>query len=106
MSFAVPERALREIEESGLTVDDLVGVEPPDPQPEPTPTGSSRYCAFCGLDLVSTRNCFQAVEGWTRPRSAGGANQITARRLRDEYACGDCIGKLRRGIDPGQERIL
>lgn len=63
-------------------------------------------CVFCGVEVLSLRHGYQRVVGWTRPRAAGGANQITGRELRPEYACERCVDKLRQGYDPGQAALV
>lgn len=73
---------------------------------EPLVRRPDHVCTFCGHEVSSLRTGFQRVQGWTRPRAAGGANQITGRELLPEYACDRCIGRLRDGLSPGQASLV
>lgn len=53
-------------------------------------------CVYCGEPVLSTQD-YQRVEGWVRRRGQGGANQITLRVPRPEWACRGCIDQAKRG---------
>lgn len=61
-------------------------------------------CSFC-REPVSENTAYQRVEGWTKPRAAGGANQITLRELQPQFCCYACMAKLRAGLDPNQSSL-
>lgn len=62
-------------------------------------------CSFCGREVPSLRTGYQRVQGWTKPRAAGGANQITGRELLPEYACELCVSRIRDGLSPRQATL-
>jgi hypothetical protein len=64
------------------------------------------HCSECGDPISSTQIAYQRIHGWEQRRKAGGANMIVAREVEDKWACEVCIGKLRRGINPAQERLI
>lgn len=66
---------------------------------------SAGVCTFCGNE-VSANDDYRKVEGWERRRAAGGANTITLREPKDEWACKSCIDKLNRGISLDQGSLL
>lgn len=62
-------------------------------------------CSFCGTEIDESI-AYQRIVGWERKRMQGGANQVTLRETRDEFACIHCIDKARHGLDPGQGSLL
>lgn len=63
-------------------------------------------CHFCGDQLdTSMGRVSQFVSGWERRRRAGGTNAIILRKVHPQWACYECIEKLRAGIDPAQQRL-
>lgn len=64
-------------------------------------------CHFCGEAIrTEARTTYRHIEGWEQPRSAGGANQITLRKQKDEYACDDCIASIKAGRHPAQAELF
>lgn len=59
-------------------------------------------CSFCGQTPAE----YEEITGFSRKRSGGGANQITARRLTGNRACRECVEKAKRGIPFGQMSLL
>lgn len=64
-------------------------------------------CHYCGrgVDPYSHETRIR-VTGWERPRSAGGTNALELREPTGQYACASCIGRIKHGIDPAQERLV
>ena len=64
-------------------------------------------CVFCEQPIDSEdRRTYRRVEGWEKPRSQGGANQITLRQSGDDHACSDCIDEIRAGRHPLQAELF
>jgi hypothetical protein len=63
------------------------------------------FCAFCD-ELVDPDQAYRKVEGWELPRPAGGANQITLRRVTGDYAHAACVtlavARRKAGVASGQ----
>lgn len=73
----------------------------------PIPLSRRRLCAYCSCTVDSNgTQVFQRASGWLENRKRGGANTIALPIRRDEYACGECIDKLRHGISIGQGRLF
>jgi len=53
-------------------------------------------CVYCDEPVLSTQD-YQRVEGWERKRAGGGANQVTLRTTKPEWACQSCIESAKRG---------
>jgi len=53
-------------------------------------------CVYCDEPVLSTQD-YQRVEGWERKRAGGGANQVTLRTTKPEWACRACIESAKRG---------
>lgn len=71
-----------------------------------------RPCCICGepADPLAF-GVLQKVVGWqqkshTRASGKQGGSDIFARQPRDEYAHRHCVEQLRRGIAPGQGRLI
>lgn len=70
-----------------------------------TPLRYRRTCTFCGMQVDSRHpQSYVLAHGWKRIGNNG--NSITLARLDDEWACTDCIDKLRKGIPVGQMSIF
>ena len=54
------------------------------------------HCVYCDEPVLSTQD-YQRVEGWERKRASGGANQVTLRTPKPEWACRSCIESAKRG---------
>lgn len=66
-------------------------------------TRVSWICPFCEEPVKpGAKSTFQRVQGWEKPRSQGGANQITLREPLPEFAHGLCIDERKLGIHPDQ----
>lgn len=64
-------------------------------------------CVYCGRSVIPTATgTFQKVVGWVENRDAGGANTVALMTRYSEYACGECIDKMRHGIAPTQGSLL
>lgn len=70
-----------------------------------TPAVPFALCLFCGRDIVSRRTAYQKVEGFERPRRAGGTNAVRLRTLVDVWACDRCVDLKAAGRD-GQGELL
>lgn len=58
-------------------------------------------CHFCGLTMdTRDTNAYQRTSGWARNKNRG--NSITLSKREHVWACGECIGKLAKGIPVGQ----
>ena len=49
---------------------------------------------------------YHRVEGWERYRTGGGANQITLRKVTDEYMCGNCMKMRQHGVHVDQGKLF
>jgi len=64
-------------------------------------------CHYCGKPIdPDAEPCYQGVSGWEEHRrSGGGTHAITGRKPKDLWCCMVCIGKLKRGLSPGQQGL-
>jgi hypothetical protein len=63
-------------------------------------------CHFCKREVdADLGRTAQFVSGWERKRKQGGTNALILRKVHPQWACGECIDKLRAGIDPAQQRL-
>lgn len=69
----------------------------------PIPLSRRRNCSFCQCMIDSNGvGTYQLVTGWSPNRKQGGTNAVSLPHRHDEYACPECIDKLRHGIPVGQ----
>lgn len=63
-------------------------------------------CTFCGKEVnPQSRQTYTRVVGWHRPGKAGGSD-IVLRQLLNEWACPQCVDKVRWGVNVGQESLV
>lgn len=70
------------------------------------PESAYPRCLHCGGPVRPGSRVLAEVVGYTRPRAAGGANHIIARRETGRLVCEDCSPKVQRGEPAGQGRLL
>lgn len=70
------------------------------------PTSAYKRCLVCGEPVVPSARVLHEVVGYTRPRSAGGANHIIARRETGRVVCAKCSEGVQSGVDWRQEALL
>jgi hypothetical protein len=64
-------------------------------------------CVYCGCELrLLNAQTYRKVTGWKHPGRGSGTNHLALEKQSDEFACGECIRKLARGIAPGQVALL
>ena len=69
--------------------------------------GDYIVCDGCGRQLnPKSDTVFQAVSGWVKLRSAGGANALTQRVGHPRFRCKGCIEVLNPGHDFQQEALF
>jgi len=62
-------------------------------------------CVYCARELDPREpGTYQRVQAWGRRKRRGAsiASDLVARELLPEYACLQCVGRIRDGVDPGQ----
>ena len=62
-------------------------------------------CVYCKGPIDGSLD-YRRVIGWERQRSAGGTNAIALREPQDEWACAECVRKLKRGVTLEQTSLL
>ena len=70
------------------------------------PASAYKRCLVCGEPVRPTSRTLTEIVGYTRPRSAGGANHVIARRETGRVVCDVCAERVQAGIDEGQEALL
>lgn len=59
-------------------------------------------CTYCGLDVdPRSRTAWHRIVGWERKATAStrkSGSDIALREARNEYACNECIQRLKRGV--------
>jgi hypothetical protein len=46
------------------------------------------------------------MSGYEQPRTQGGQNVVHAKQLYQEWACEECVDRVKRGLDPGQGTLM
>lgn len=70
------------------------------------------YCTYCGLEVdPNSQLTYTRVRGWEKKpgiRASGvrGGSDIVLREHVAEYACYECITKMREGLSIGQDSLL
>lgn len=75
------------------------------------PASRRRLCTFCAVMVDSNGSgTWQRATGWLPIKrysgNKAGTNSLTLRKSLDEYACSECISKLKAGVPPGQMTIF
>ena len=65
-------------------------------------------CMFCRapIERPGSSLVLHEVTGFTKPRSAGGANHIIGRTETGRLVCANCAGRVLRGIGLDQDSLL
>jgi len=82
-------------------------VEFPNEPDAPVPDSVAVVCEACGNAIRAGRGdvYWQRVEGWERPRAAGGRNTLALRWPQQRFMCGACMAKQKSGL-AGQETLI
>ena len=70
------------------------------------PASAFPRCLVCGEPVQPNSRTLAEVVGYTRPRSAGGANHIIGRRETGRVVCERCAIGVQAGIDERQGSLL
>lgn len=65
-------------------------------------------CAYCERE-VDDATAYRRVVGWERKahsESRKGGSDIVLREQLDEFACSECVTRLRSGLHVGQEALV
>jgi hypothetical protein len=73
--------------------------------------GMTAPCTYCGRPVDPTsRYTWHRVQGWERKAHMSstrrGGSDISLRQAIDEYACDQCIGRLKSGVSPVQDSLI
>jgi hypothetical protein len=68
-------------------------------------------CTYCGTPVDPTsRYVWTRIQGWEKKAYVSstrkGGSDISLREHLEQYACEDCIRKLKRGVSPGQATLI
>jgi hypothetical protein len=69
------------------------------------PDSAYPRCLQCGGPAKPSPRLLHEIVGYTRPRNAGGANHIIARRETGRVVCARCAETVQSGAE-GQEALL
>jgi len=62
-------------------------------------------CVYCNRPVTIDHD-YRKVIGWERHRSGGGTNALAVREPQDEWACSECVSKLKRGVTMEQTSLI
>ena len=71
------------------------------------PASRRALCVYCG-ELIDTaaNHTFQLGYGWIEQRRGGGNHATQLMQMKNQYACKECIAKLRKGISTDQGSLF
>jgi len=73
----------------------------------PIPLSRRAVCTYCATTIdMQASGVFQFAQGWLENRLRGGANTIALPKRRNQYACHECIDRMRHGVPALQARLF